>query len=92
MSAINRLYAINNKRIFINVSIGCTGSCSYCYLPELGYSNKEIVRNTKTAEEIIDMIKNSNIKFNKDTLITIGCYSECFDVFNKDETIKIKYK
>lgn len=83
------LYAINNKRIFINVSIGCRGNCSYCYLPKIGYSNKEIVKSTKTAEEIIETINSSNINFNKNTLITIGCYSECFDDFNKEETIKI---
>lgn len=83
------LYAVDNKRVFINISIGCTGSCSYCYLPKMGYSNKEKVKSTKTAEEIIDMINNSSIKFNKNTLITIGCFSECFDDFNKEETIKI---
>ena len=48
-----------------------------------------IVKSTKTAEEIIEMINSSNINFNKNTLITIGCYSECFDDFNKEETIKI---
>ncbi len=82
------IYAANNKRIFINTNIGCTGNCSYCYLPKMGYSNQEIVKSTKTSEEIITMI-NNNINVNKHTLITMGCFSECFDDYNKEETIKI---
>lgn len=28
------LFAKDNKRIFINTSLGCAGQCAYCYLPK----------------------------------------------------------
>ena len=31
------LFAKDNKRIFINTSLGCAGQCAYCYLPKMGY-------------------------------------------------------
>lgn len=83
------IYAIDNKRIFINTSLGCLGQCEYCYLPKVGYGNKKDVDKKKNASEIIKMIEESDIKLDSDTLITIGCYSECWDQYNKDETIKI---
>ena len=83
------LFAKDNKRLFVNVNIGCLGSCSYCYLPIMGYSNNKIIKSTKTSEEVINMINNSNLRINKDTLITFGCFCECFDKFNKEETIKL---
>ena len=76
------LFAKDNKRLFVNVNIGCLGSCSYCYLPIMGYSNNKIIKSTKTSEEVINMINNSNLRINKDTLITFGCFCECFDEFN----------
>ena len=83
------IYYEDNKRIFINTSLGCTGKCSYCYLPKIGYSNKEIISKSKKCNEILEMIKENKIDINKETIITIGCFSECFDNFNKEETINI---
>lgn len=44
------LFAKDNKRLFVNVNIGCLGNCSYCYLPIMGYSNNKIIKSTKTSE------------------------------------------
>ena len=51
------LFSKDDKRIFINTSMSCNGQCSYCYLPQLGYSNSDSNINTKSAEEIIKMIE-----------------------------------
>lgn len=86
------IFAIDNKRIFINTSLGCCSKCSYCYLPEVGFRNDLNNYKVLSFEEIIDLLDKSNVDINKDTLITLGCYSECFDENNKKETIKlVKY-
>lgn len=86
------LFARDNKRIFINTSLGCAGQCAYCYLPKMGYSNSSYNYKTISAQRIIDFIEQSKFNINQETLITIGCYSECWDEYNKDETINlIKY-
>lgn len=84
------LYSKDNKRIFVNTCLGCTGKCSYCYLDKIGYDNSSIIGEVRKAEELIEEIKHAGIS--RDTLITIGCFSECWDDNNKPETIKlIKY-
>ena len=84
------LYSKDNKRIFVNTCLGCTGKCSYCYLGKMGYDNSSIVGEVRKAEELIEEIEKTGISRN--TLITLGCFSECWDDNNKPETIKlIKY-
>ena len=85
------LFSKDEKRIFINTSLGCQGDCAYCYLPKLGYTKKDKY-NTISAERIIEMIDENEVLINKNTLITLGCFSECWDDYNKLETLKlIKY-
>ena len=84
------LFSKDKKRIFVNTCLGCAGNCSYCYLKKMGYSNNTTNIPVKKAEELIDEIESSGIS--KDTLVTLGCFSECWDDSNKPETIKlIKY-
>ncbi len=83
------LFAKDNKRLFINTSLGCSGECVYCYLPKLGYGNKDNNYKTISSNDIISMIEKNNLNLTKDTLITLGCFSECWDDYNKKETIKI---
>lgn len=51
------LFSKDNKRIFVNTCLGCTGKCSYCYLSKMGYDNKSIVSKIKKAEELIEEIE-----------------------------------
>lgn len=83
------LFAKDNKRLFINTSLGCSGECLYCYLSKLGYGNKDNNYKTISANNIIEMIEKNNLNLTKDTLITLGCFSECWDKHNKKETLKI---
>jgi len=59
-------------------------------LGKIGYDNSSIVGEVRRAEELIEEIEQVGIS--RDTLITLGCFSECWDDNNKPETIKlIKY-
>jgi DNA repair photolyase len=81
----------NKHRLFINTSLGCNSSCSYCYLPQLNLSIGEKVLNKKCAEEILEILSVNDL-FNEGkngTLISIGCYSECWDKSNVEETKKL---
>ena len=88
------LFSNNTNRLFVNTSLGCTANCSYCYLPNLNYSKGKELSTYITAEELIKPIEEYNdFKTGKNgTLISFGCYSECWDEKNKPQTIKlIKY-
>ena len=86
------LYAKDNNRIFINTCLGCNGGCSYCYLPKMGYSNEIKNFKVKTAVEILNDISSSGYILNEDTLVTLGCFTECFNDYNKPYTIElVKY-
>ena len=82
------IFANDNKRVFINSSLGCKGQCSYCYLPMLGYNNKSIKKSI-SAKKIIELLEQNNLNINNNTLISLGCFSECWDENNKNETIDI---
>lgn len=79
------LFAKDEKRLFINTSLGCMGRCKYCYLSNMGID--KIKR--KNSKEVLECLDSSDYKYTSDTLITLGCFSECFDEVNKKETIKI---
>lgn len=81
------IFAKNNNRIFLNTSLGCSGGCCYCYLSKLGYNNEN--NKPVTAEYVLDLLNKSDLKITNKTLITIGCYSECWDDKNKPQTIKL---
>lgn len=83
------LYAKNSDRIFINTCLGCSGACSYCYLPRLGYNNKSNNSPIREASQIIKDIEESGMNIDKKTLITLGCFSECWDEKNKPQTIEL---
>lgn len=83
------LYAKNSDRIFINTCLGCNGNCSYCYLPNLGYNNKSNDLPVRKASQIIKDIEESGINIDEKTLITLGCFSECWDEKNRPQTIEL---
>ena len=58
----------------------------------MGYSNKSQGSNIRTANQILADIKTSGYPIDENTLITLGCFSECWDENNKPQTIElIKY-
>lgn len=79
------LYGVDDKRLFINTSLGCSSGCKFCYLYKLGILDIK----SKSWEEVLELLNKFDYRYNEDTLITIGCFSECFDEINKKETIKI---
>lgn len=83
------LYAKDQNRIFINTCLGCNGACTYCYLPKIGYKNNKQSTEIRTAKQILDDIKNSSYNINQNTLITLGCFSECWDEQNKPQTVEL---
>lgn len=78
----------NKKRIFINTTIGCLAHCKYCYLPEI-LEKQSICR--ITAKEALEKLHslNSYSPGPNGTIISIGCYSECWDDANRKETLEL---
>lgn len=78
----------NSERYFLNTRIGCRGRCCYCYLPLLKISDH---KKTLKATEIINLLEENTVlnKGKHGTIFSIGCYSECWDSINKEETIRL---
>lgn len=86
------LFARDSSRLFINTTLGCNGGCSYCYLPKVGYDNNNLSNNFMSASSIIEFLEHNAYITDINTLITLGCFSECWNEKNKKETIElIKY-
>ena len=85
------LFSNEPDRLFVNTSLGCTANCAYCYLPTLNYSKGKVLDTYITAEELIKQVESyKGYKSGKNgTLISFGCYSECWDETNKPQTIKL---
>ena len=85
------LFSNDLDRLFINTSLGCTANCSYCYLPILNYSKGKKIDTYVTADDLIKQIELYNCyrPGKNGTLISFGCYSECWDEVNKSQTKKL---
>lgn len=79
------IFTKDSKRIFINPTLGCHSHCSYCYLPKFNFKEHKII----SLQEILAFLKENKIEQNKDTLITLGCFCECWSVSVKERTIEI---
>lgn len=81
----------DRKRIFINTALGCVSRCRYCYLPdlEIGASPQYI-----TAQEALKLLEQLEyfVPGPDGTILSIGCYSECWDSHNRGETIELLEK
>jgi len=84
----------DSSRMFINATLGCRSRCSYCYLPSLSYQlNATDLVVLSSSELIIKVESHPEYKRGKDgTILSLGCYSECWDDSTRDVTIElIKY-
>ncbi len=84
---MNNYLSGDKNRIFINSRIGCSLKCTYCYLPLLKLEDT----GAKTADEIISLVELFD-DFRKGidgTIVSLGCYSECWDSANKETTKKL---
>lgn len=87
----NRYLYGNKERLFLNTNLGCHAKCSYCYLPSLNISLGKIPTNIINIYDLIDKL-NSNNEFVigiTGTILSLGCYSECWDIINREDTIKL---
>lgn len=86
---MSEFVAGSRERIFINPSLGCDSNCSYCYLGsqgmEIGIKTAPPVSAKKLFNEM--MKKDFFVKGCSGTIISIGCFSECWSASNKKETI-----
>lgn len=78
----------NSYRIFLNTALGCTSRCQYCYLPDLGMGGDPVYI---SAEETLSLLHQSKdfVPGTQGTILSLGCYSECWDEVNKPETVKL---
>lgn len=85
---MNSFVSGDKDRIFINTALGCNAKCKYCYLESLGAN--DVVGRT-TAEDIVTQLKEKTYFYTgkSGSILTIGCYSECWDDGNKQETKKL---
>lgn len=79
----------NSERIFVNTEIGCNASCSYCYLPSLQKNGSKLLK--ISAKELIKQIESfqSYIPGKENTIISLGCYSECMHPANREDTVEL---
>ncbi|MDS1311492.1 hypothetical protein [Marinobacter xiaoshiensis] len=78
----------DSKRIFVNTALGCNSSCSYCYLPAEGYRTGVPPEVNISLEAAINLIRSSGlyVQGRYGTIISIGCFSECWDSSNLQKT------
>jgi DNA repair photolyase len=83
----------DSSRLFINLELGCSSSCTYCYLPLEGMRlgkrpQKEMAR---SSEELLRRLQlDRRFRPGRDgTILSIGCFSECWDSATKPRTIEL---
>ena len=78
----------NQQRIFLNTALGCSARCQYCYLPHLGLGHAP---HNISAEDALALFYQSDdfVPGSHGTILSLGCYSECWDGENKSETMKL---
>lgn len=79
------------QRLFINTNLGCRSNCSYCYLPILNLKRGKVPNQEKSVASIISYLLSHPLftSGKQGTILSIGCYSECWDDINKSDTIEL---
>jgi len=78
----------DNKRIFLNTILGCASSCSYCYLSTLNLKLNSKVQISKLIS-ILENNRSDFIQGKNGTILSVGCYCECWDDDNRSTTIEL---
>jgi DNA repair photolyase len=86
----NKFIYGDHRRLFINTELGCASKCAYCYLPSEGFPIGVSAEQTsrKNYLTLLEELKNDSrfISGSNGTLISIGCFSECWDSRNRSDT------
>ena len=78
----------NKERIFVSVAWGCQYNCKYCYLQDFGiYGIKQFFGKDELLLELER--RKIFIPGKKGSLVTIGCFTECWNEINRKTTIDI---
>lgn len=84
----------DSNRLFLNLDLGCSSECSYCYLPseaiQIGRNNLDLDSRI-SAQELHEHLCNDErfIHGPEGTLLSIGCYSETWDPRNRENTVQL---
>lgn len=85
-----------SQRIFLNVDLGCTSACSYCYLPQQGLQIGRKLQDSSrvSAADLIEelLAKGEFVPGRHGTVLSIGCFSETWDPENRAITIELVMK
>lgn len=78
----------NKERVFISAAFGCCHHCAYCYLYEMKIKG---VQCSFKKEELLNELNRQGIFIpgKHGSLITIGCFTECWDEINRETTIQM---
>lgn len=83
----------DGSRLFLNLELGCSSSCSYCYLPteNMQLGQRPPINSTRSPEELIYRLQADKMfKPGRDgTILSIGCFSECWDPAVRQKTIML---
>jgi DNA repair photolyase len=81
-------YKYYNGRFFLSPLLGCTGNCTYCYLPN-EIENFNLVRKNKydIKYQLKEIVNDDNfVKGKNGSIISIGAYCDIFPLDNDDLT------
>lgn len=75
-------------RLFLNTALGCNSECSYCYLPLLGLPIGTKILQKISANKISQILDKTGqiVPGKSGTIISLGCFSECWDASNRSQT------
>ena len=83
----------DSSRLFLNLELGCSSSCSYCYLPSEGMQlgGKLPLESSRTPAELLSQLQSDErFRPGRDgTILSIGCFSECWGPTTKARTAQL---